>query len=498
MKFRHSLFLYLNLALVLSAVPVWAQRPQGPDIGKTRSSAPTGPSIGKSAAEENSSKAEQGRAFNLPKVKVVRVPTDKGYLALVTVPDAKVIITPLNDQNEPGKPLPAGIAKLGLVTFSNIAPGNYKLEVTCEGYEPLNDFVTVAKGRATERVAPLASKFAILRVGLGKQAGQDIVVKMDGQPFPPLRVEAGQLVFEQVPVGKRTFNFIKSGFSEWTLDLDIRPGNNFVSATMDVETIAVTVKTQPRAEVYVDDEQKREASEAGELKLNLPLGEHRLRVTMPGFDPAGQTLNLAREPRALTVQMMLTPIAEDAAFDEPFNPQVKTWTPFPLPVGWQLQTTRPKGLRLAGEAPAFVFNTSLPNRSFNIYKDFDLVMNVRLTDGKGLAWIVRAQDDKNYYLFELDNEKKELLFSLYRNGQRQQIRVAGTVVSLEKDRPYRIILEARGNQFRHLIVLDDPNDPKPLGILFEDSTHAFGGIGLRAFNGGEVLIDQFSILKPKQ
>ncbi|HMZ23216.1 MAG TPA: hypothetical protein PLD20_35155, partial [Blastocatellia bacterium] len=376
------------------------------------------------------------------------------------------------------------------------APGNYKLEVNCPDYEPLSDIVTVAKGQATERVAPLASKFATLRVGLGKQAGQDITVKLNGQVFPPRKVEAGQLVFEQVPVGKQTFSFIKSGFSEWTLEFDIRPGNNFVSATMEAETIAVMIQTQPHAEVYVDDEPKREASEAGELKLNLSLGEHKLRATLPGFEPAGQPLSLAREPRALTVPIPLTPIVEDADFSEEFDPRVKNWTPFP-PAGWKFQTQVPLGVTLTGNAAGFVFNTTRPNRKLNFYRDFDLTMNARFIKGNGFAWIIRAKDENNYYLFELDRQRNQLLFYICENGVKRPLRTDSFTANLDdKEWFYPIKLTVRGNKFSHTI--ETPTEEKKLGGVFEDSTFSLGGVGLQAIGGAEVFLNQFLISKPEK
>jgi hypothetical protein len=493
MKSHYSLILNISLALVWFTAPAWAQ-PKGPSIGKKTPNAPTGPSIGKSAAEGSNTKAEQGRVFNIPKVKVVQVAPNKGYLALFTVPKARVVIAPLSGENESGKPLSPGKADQdGLVVFPGLTPGNYRLVVTCEDYEPLDDIVNIEKGRQTARLAPLASKFATLRIGLGKQASKDSAVKLNGQPFTDLKIEAGQLVLEHVPVGKQTFSVSKSGFSEWTLEFDIRPGNNFVSATMEEETISVTIKTQPGAEVYVDNDPKRETPETGEMQIGLPLGEHNVRVTLPGFEPAGKTLNLAKEPRLLTVPIPLIPIADDAAFDEPFDPGQKTWIPYP-PTGWQVQTRR--GMTITGDAVAFVFNTTLPNRRFNIYRDFDLLMNLRLTKGKGVAWIVRAEDEKNYYLFELDRERKQLLFYISQNGTRRLIRQDNAVVNLDDTKGfYRITLEVRGNQFSHQI--ETPDGAKPLGGTFEDGTFRLGGVGLRAFSGAEVFINQFSILKPK-
>lgn len=482
----------LSFLVCLSLTPFICAQPK---IGRDSKDSPKGPKIGAPAIKERpTTKAEQGRVIEIPTVKVVRVEPNKGYLALFTIPQAKVVITPLSSENELGKPLPTGTAdEEGLVVFPGLTPGNYKLEVSCPDYEPLDDTVNIVKGKQTARQAPLRSRFATLRIGLAAQADKDVVVKLNNQPFEKTKIEAGQLVFERVPVGKQTFIFSKEGFEDWTQEFEIRPGNNFFSAQMKEALIAVTIQTQPHAEIFIGNDPKREATEIGELKLNLTRGERKVRVLLPGFEPAEKSLTLTDEPRSLTVPIPLTPIADDSDFDEPFDPSQKTWTPYP-PAGWEVQARR--GMKMAGETMAFVFNTTLPNRRFNIYRDFDLLMNLRLAKGKGVAWIVRAEDEKNYYLFELDRERKQLLFYICQNGKTRLIRQDNAVVNLDDtERFYRITLEVRGHQFSHKI--ETPDGPIPLGGTFEDSAFRLGGVGLRALSGAEVFINQFSILKPK-
>lgn len=498
MKFHSAIVFSVCLVLVVLTGFILAQQPTGPNIGKGKGSNPSGPSIGKSASEGGTIKAEQGRAIPPPRFKVVQVAPNKGYLALFTVPQAKAVITPLSVENEPSNPLPPGTAdKDGLVNFPSLVPGKYRVEITCQDYEPFNDIVVIQKGRQTARIATLAWKFASLRIGLGKQASEDIVVKLDGQPFEKTKIEAGQLVFDQVPVGKHTFSFSKSGFSEWTQEFDIRPGNNFVSATMEAETILVTIKTQPGAEIYIDNDQKREAPETGKFQIGLPLGEHNLRLSLPGFESVRQVLNLAKEPRAITISLPLTPIAEDSEFSEFFETGTTNWWPS-VPKEWKQETTREYGFRISGDSLALVKKTGKPGRRFNIYKDFDLLITFKMLNGKGAAWVVRAQQDNegNYYLFELNRQARTLTLQVYQDGKsvrRESSPVVGNLDDLQA--PYRIKLEIRGNRFQHKIFTEDsiPGKEPNFGGEFTDDAYGLGGVGLQAVNGIEMFVTEFVI-----
>src|ERR1051326_8349720 len=172
--------------------------------------------------EESVPKGDANRAIPIPKVKYVPVPSNKGYLAIFTVPQAKVVITQLLGASEAGKSQPAATTdKDGLVTFPSLDPGKYRIDITCKDYEPFQDTVSIQKGRQTGRIATLTSKFATLRIGLAKQASDDVIVKRNGQVFDKPKIEAGQLVFDRVPVGKQTFTVSKPGFVDWTQELDI-------------------------------------------------------------------------------------------------------------------------------------------------------------------------------------------------------------------------------------------------------------------------------------
>jgi len=498
-------------------LPVLYRRLLVPQIGKTGKDDKTadkgkgevdakGGGIGKTGKEETNEKIEQGRIISIPKMQIVRVPPNEGYLSLFTVAQAQVELRPISASGEIGRPLKTGTAdKDGLIAFKQLPPGNYKLEITCQDYDLLTDTVTIKKGEQTNRLAPLASKYATVSIALGNQAAEDVTVKLNGQVLDKPKIENGQLIFERVPVGKQTFSISKPNFKEWKRELVIRPGTaNIFSETMDAALVSLVVKSMPNAEVYLDGLKKGEVRTDGSLPIpNLSPGKYKLSVQLDGYAPAERTLTLTLEKREVTEDVPLDPITEDAAVDVRFDGQISYWAPA-KPPGWELAKSRPLGLTVAGDTLGLLYNSSLPNRTANVYGDFDLKLLIKFTNGKGAAWVVRAEDERNYYLFELVPAPSQnqlggsLKAYVCRDGNcGTPIKIFEVFPKLDQSGYYEISLEARGNKFKHTITVPGASEPKQLGGVFEDSRFSRGGIGLRAINGIEMFVGQFFIQPTK-
>ena len=143
-----------------------------------------------------------------------------------------------------------------------------------------------------------------------------------------------------------------------------------------------------------------------------------------------------------------------------------------------------------------VNNTSIPNQLFNQNGDFLLMLTVKFVNGKGASWVVRAQDDKNYYLFELatsQSNSREKAWNLYicRDGNCELKYSQPCMADIEKPESHiRISLEAKGNSF----ALKIPSEGyRGMGPTFTDDTFRYGGIGLRAIKGLEMFVTEFFI-----
>src|SRR5262249_16390206 len=146
----------------------------------------------------------------------------------------------------------------------------------------------------------------------------------------------------------------------------------------------------------------------------------------------------------------LNSILETAEFAEGFKEEIKNWT-VTWPQGWKLEVGPPPGLLVTGGLAAFVNNTSIPNQPFNQYADFTLYLTVKFVNGKGASWVVRAQDEKNYYLIELatsqdKNQGRAWNFYVCRNGNCMPKDSQPCLADIEKpESNIRISLKAEGN-----------------------------------------------------
>jgi hypothetical protein len=310
-------------------------------------------------------------------------------------------------------------------------------------------------------------------------------------------VEQGKIIVSRVRTGLRRFSLGKPGYDSRELSVEIKPGENFLPASMKRATISLIVKTTPpRAEVYLDNLLRGLSGEDGVLRIpDLDPGTPALKVTLAGHQPVERPLSLTLDRREVTEVVKLTSILETAEFTEYFKEEVRNWTKT-WPPGWTLAAGPERGLRLSGDAAAFVNKTSIPNVPFNQYGDFLLVLNVKLVNGKGASWVVRARDERNYYLIELATSKsrgREKAWNFYvcRDGKTELKDSQPVLADIEKpDAFFRIALEARGRNFTLKIMnLGD----KGLGPTFSDDRFPYGGIGFQAIDGLEMFVTEIFI-----
>jgi hypothetical protein len=144
----------------------------------------------------------------------------------------------------------------------------------------------------------------------------------------------------------------------------------------------------------------------------------------------------------------------------------------------------------------------LNQHPFNRYQDFTAVFGIRFVNGKGGAWIVRAQNDKTYYMFKVTppddpNSGAMLTLSLYEDGKDQEIgRVPFSPVIDEPGDTFTITLTAKENRFEHAIKRLREDEAHPLETLVIPPDHYHyreGGVGFRGIDGGEFLLQRFEI-----
>ncbi len=447
----------------------------------------------------------QVKIVRVPVETFIQVPPSKGYLSLFTTPEARITLSTAKGgiKRKSGK-----ADEKGIVSLQDLAPGRYVLRIEHEDYQSLTDTITIDKGKPTCLNGELTSKYGTIKLGLGEQADGSVIVQMDGEIVLPsrLKTEKGMISIPRVPVGEHRLRISKDNYEERLIEQHkVGPGEQNDPLVFDLKpiTITLTIKTLSNAQIYLDGALAGRSSADGVVSVpDLLPGTKKLRVLLDGYETLEREVTLTREQRHLALDIRLNPITEDAEFSEDFDPRINYWEP-KRPVEWEL--VGGKGLKIRGDQVALCKNTSKPNRPFNYYYDFNLLLNVSFTNGKGAAWVVRAKDERNYYLFELTNAcgipgEKCLNFYVCRDGELKLVRSDKVFVPI--DRPgdsFRIFLEARGKTFAHKIeVNSDPAAGRQrLGGIFTDETFAYGGIGFRACNGLETFVGQILVSPSK-
>ena len=86
------------------------------------------------------------------------------------------------------------------------------------------------------------------------------------------------------------------------------------------------------------------------------------------------------------------------------------------PSTWQ---AKPGNLKVQGKGFGLIKDAD--------YKDFRMDFDISFTNGKGAVWVLRAQDENTYYLFQMTGpnaqDKETFRTYLYQNGQAKLLKV---------------------------------------------------------------------------
>ena len=442
--------------------------------------------------------------------------TPVSSLTLYTESQATVVLRRLKSGGPLGQERKADIE--GIASFSGLRPGTYQLEVSLEGYKSIFKTLEIKSGQPMGLSAPLESRFGTYWILMGKQVGADVLVKLNGIEEKPEEVllEPGieeTRAFRLVkPVGVYRLEIRKPGYigrswdqleiiSDSTSSFTFKKNKalkNQLVVNLELATIALGVKSQPGARVYIDGQSKGEIDGKGNLLETVLLaGEHKLRVELFGYESVERALNLTLENPRVIEDVSLVSLVETSPGVSEFDAKKNEWYPV-IPAEWTL--TDGVGVTVRGDRLALLKKPGMPNRNFMIFGDFTLIFYLRFEKSGGASWVVRARDEKNYYLFELTalNSRGERRLVFYRcdDGKLKEIDDCAVMVDLDPKGQFIIRLVGSGGKFWHCIQVNNattgPKD-RALGKTFTDYTFDKGGVGLRAVNGSEFYVfEQFS------
>ncbi|MGH9854554.1 MAG: carboxypeptidase regulatory-like domain-containing protein [Blastocatellia bacterium] len=440
---------------------------------------------------------ESERVKVITKTEFVKVPVrpNKGYLSVVAIAAANVTLIPLPANQKKGGAI-KGVVKDedGSLNLINLLPGEYKITIEHEDYRPFSDTIQVDPARLGTFVAlnKMVSKYGEIRIG-GAPANAKIFLDEAPITSPRLKVENQNAVIPKVPVGKHRLRISKEGYVDLAREIEVTPREQtFVSAQLELARVTLNLISEPGARVYVENEEKGAIPSDGNLTIPLAPGPHAVRVSKEGYQEWKKELTLSLVNNPAVERANLIPIPNSAEGDWEPSQGARKW--FPQAAGWRFDTS---GALIRGDK-LVLFDTE-SNRDFNTYRDFKLEFDVVFTNGKGVAWVARAKDPNNYYLFEISglaSGKPAFHFYVCRDGKLEWKDSRSIVEKINKPGDsFHIIFEARGNRFDTKMTVARAPSVKPhLVGIFQDDTFSYGGIGFRGKDQSESLLQTFFVI----
>lgn len=233
----------------------------------------------------------------------------------------------------------------------------------------------------------------------------------------------------------------------------------------------LAVKSEPESYIFVNDEPKTKVGETGKSNaLELKPGTYTIRVVKDEFKTLERSIRLEPLKIPQELELKLTRISFAPEFLDAFLEGKKYWS---APEAWRVE----KGKML-------VTGPGIGLIKGNIYKDFRLTFDIQLVNRKGALWILRAQDDKNYYIFQLfgpaGDPSNSFRASRYKNGKLELINTVRVNQNLGRRGDwFKITAEGTGNRISHLI--ESASQPSAEGAqklaYMQDNSFSYGAIG---------------------
>jgi hypothetical protein len=380
---------------------------------------------------------------------VVKEKVKIAFLNVTSHSGAKVVLESLTKTRKPyKKEITTGDD--GTALFQDLAPGDYKLEASKDGFETVkSDKITIVpqKGQSTslypkDITYKLKIATNLINVGgdirfapaiyKGKDAQDNIISEQLG-PYCVAKIP---------PSGIAEISDLKKGY----YDIDIRP------ASLEFEDkfsgIDLTI-------IGNDEDESEDSSILKTYKIDL-------------------------EKNQSTETFLTTWVASD-------------WD---LPSTWRLD----RGMKVKNAD-----GVAIPqNPRYRQYVNFELIANVKLKENGTAGFVLRAQDNENYYLFQISGERGEtpntaVLYAI-KMGQRQQLATApagGFAKTLASDSGFELKLLGDESGFTVWIGDSDTGKISTLGRLPDQfNTFKKGAVGIAGSAKSNFEVKTFQVCTP--
>jgi uncharacterized caspase-like protein len=422
-----------------------------------------------------------------PPVKTETTPPKppKGVLTVLTNTPAIVVVKP---RDAALKPLQGQSAGADNKFRAELPPGTYDIEVSAAKYSPKR--ISGIKLETDEAVpVELIPLGGVIQIG-GVEPNATVLID-DQKPLSvSLRKEEKLIELADVAAGRHKLRVIQQNQIEWTREVEVEDGRTkYIAAEFKAALVGLIVKTEPEAEIYIDDNYGGRANEKGEIRIsNLAPGQHRIRAKKNEYEPAEKAQTFSAGPAEITLALNRTVFSPE--FVDTFDAGLRFWN---APKTWQASSGK---LKVQDPGIGLIKDTS--------YKDFRMEFDLTFGNGKGAVWVLRGQDETTCYLFQLTgpgaSSPNKFHTFLYQNGKSELLKTFTVPENLGvPGDKFHIIIEANGPEIKHLLqVKSNPKatQPQPFSLT-TDTTFSNGRIGFGTKDGEEFVVQFVSIIPAK-
>jgi hypothetical protein len=389
---------------------------------------------------------------------------------------------------------PAGKASGGMFPKELPSGRKYTVEVSAgPDYEPFKEVVSLLKSGGYEILdADLTAKYGVVRIG---PALKDAKIFVDDKPVPPdnLRVDkdSNTIIISRLLPGAHTIAYDHPDYAIVERKFNIEAGSEYTRILeLQRATTELSVATDPGTAVFLDSRPLGKTPADGKLVLaDVGLGSHEIKLVKDGYEEYKERRQFEfRNPVAVTRR--LVPLPTSAEFSDDFDVvNVKRWT---MPAsGWNVISGR---LNIAN-APVLGFPTGIQ------YRNFEMQFHLKLTDGRGAAWAVRARDASSYYLFYLSGPeglfKNRFNVYIVRDNKldlSNYVQSVPVIAKLEAGGEYTINVKVLGDEIGHTITPASTGIAENFGSYKDpDKTFVIGGIGFRTVGPEKFSVDDLFV-----
>ncbi len=356
--------------------------------------------------------------------------------------------------------------------------GKYKFRFEHPDYQSDLRDVTVNRGEPSAVTGALKPKFGfLLLANLPKGAS----VILNEEPVNPKNFswqDEGTLKLK-APLGEHQLKVSLTGYQPFINQYQIKDATPIaIGVELKRLLASLVVKSNPGARVYLDNQELGTISSEGRLVLTAlePQKPYRLVMEREGYKKYEKELTLVSE-RENVVEQPLSLLTNSSEFADSFESGLIFWD---APKEWKAE----KGFLTINSK-----EVGLPKE--RNYCDAEVVFSLRLLNSRGAAWVVRAQDKENYYLFCLNAEgaySNKLVTYICRNGSYDLTKPvmfpSPIPVQLKSNQTYRIRIIITGNVIQHFLTDNKTGDEFSIGLCTDEKNlFPCGNIGFVAPSG---------------